>query len=662
MAYQPSLEDIPQTQSYQPSLSDIDEVHAQQAGGAQTPLENKNVSYWENQMFQPSGGMSRTEALGAQSRGFLSGLLDLGRGLANILPGAEEMAGIPQTYKPLTAEQVGENKLLPEEMAKTPEAQRGKLGAQLMAGAAVPFGAVEEAGIIPQLMGAGKTFLGSEALGAAMSPDEQLEKSLKENLWSSAGLASLGPLLSGGKAGLSGLLKQGGTATPEEFERNVRAGQQSGVELPLGQTAASPLVAGTQSILSKIPGVGSAQDFIKSGKILKKETGSTLDSLNTMPEKDLEGNTTMQQLSNKVNEKFLNLKKQDSANYRKVDDIAKESGAMIGDRSATQQVANERLEQLKQQQAVNPNRKIDSQLFDDLTDASLGNPMPFSLAGPEKSRYRDLMKSAFNSGDTYKGAIYSDLLKAHSKDVVNNLASADNPELKEAFENANKFHAEKIAPIKNDKDLYRYAQGEGDADLLAQSFVKGGQYDRPDKAKAIYSMLDPHEQNQLTHEILTRSQRLGFEGEPEIREDKALNHFNNIGDETKEIMFQNAPEQKNKLSALSHTRKLFDTNLNQMSNPKTGEQGAKQFWMKMAALGALGGAGYGEYKGGESPGTVAATLLGVPLGLRSYSKYLKSDLAKSAYRAGGKLEEKPTSLSRSVGLVPLMKQKEENNE
>lgn len=637
---------------------------AQQGGGQTVPTQEEHISPEEAKQLlaqhsqgfpdvaqnvmtsmQPSPGLSSAQAMKAQSQGAIVGIMDLARGLANLVPRGTDMMGLKRPYEPFTQEQFGEKKVLSPELANTPEAQRGFLESQLLASAAVPMG---EGGVLER---AGKGFLTSEALSPIYQADEPIGKSLKGALGYSAAGSLAEPIMAGTKGIFSGLLKQGGTALPEEFERNVRAAELSGVKLPIGQAGVSPIVAGTQSILAKIPGVGAAQDFIKTGKTLKKETANTLDSLKTMPEVDGENNPPMKQISKSVRDKFLTLKKQDSANYKKVDEISKELGASVSDRSLTQEVGQRRLQEINDTLKVNPNRKIDPELLNDLTDASLGNAMPFSLSGPEKSRYRDLRDNAFESGDTYKGSIYSELLNAHSNDVANNIKNIDDPRLANALEEANKFHATKIAPIKNDPNLYKYAQGIGDHDLLAQTFVKGGQYDRPEKANAIYSLLSPDEQKQLTHEILTRSQRVGFEGEPVIREDKALNQFNDIGDRTKDIMFKHAPEQRDKMAALYHTRKLFDSNLDQMSNPKTGEQGAKQFWLKMGALAALGSVGGYEYKKDGDPTTLALGLLGVPLAL-GYSKFNQSDLAKSLFRAGSKISEKPnTKIPANIGLL-----------
>lgn len=529
------------------------------------------------------------------------------------------------------------------------QSNKGKIGnviGQLAPLLGIPGGPELEAGglfdILPKLPSLAKNMLYNTGVGEAISPifspDKSLSESYKEGLKPSIAGASVSPALAAGKNMLGGLLRQGGTATPEEFERNLRAAQTSGVNLPIGQSSASPHWAAIQSMLSRIPGTGSAKAFMDVGKKMKGETKSVLDSLSTMPDIDENGNTPLQKISEFINNKTKSLRKQDSKNYDQVEKKAWDLGESISDRQNLQTTAMKRLGEVGLLKEAHPSM-ADSTLISHLTEAANGKPLDFSLAGPLRKKYDALAEDAFKRGDTHTGGIYKDLMESHRKDIEYNLEAIDDPELKSLMSKAKKYHANTIGKLDDNPELQKYASGFGNPDMLAKTFIKeGGTYEQPKLAKSIMDFLPEKYQRQLLHEVLTKTERTGFEGEPIIREDKALDQVKNLGKSTKDILFSSAPDEKNKLEALSHTRDLFKTNLDQMSNPKTGEAAAKQTWMKLAALGALGGAGAYSYEKGASP----EDLLLAGLGLRGLSSYSRSGLAKNLYRAGNKIGSKST--------------------
>jgi hypothetical protein len=601
-------------------------------------------------------------------RGAAAGAIDFTKNTANYANKLADILGLPQS-KTINQFDPSEltKKIYPEEVANTMQGKAGYLAGQIAPTLAIPGGPAVQAekgflGILPKASSMLKNFgynLGvGEALSPIYNPKKSLSEAYSEGLTPSVAAASLGPALGLGKNVLGGLLRQGGTATEEELARNVAAAKELGQKIPLGQAAASPLLSGFQSaILSNTPGAGMAQHFVRVGKDLKNQTGNIIDSLKTLPEKNEQGETSLKQLVNSAKENYQKEKQVSRKSYENRNKYLEEKRINLDQRNNLKKTAEDIDNDIKRQLESNKNMPIDSQFLKDIEDAKEGNTMSFKDVNNLRDRYRQTAKSLRLKGDNITASGYERLLAAHNADIEQKLLSLNDQKAIELNNIANQHYAKKLAPVKENSILRKYLNGKGNPDLFIQSFSKGG-WDQPELQKTIMQYLNPQQQRQYAGEFLSKFEREGYQGERHLKEDKILNNYENLGDETKNIIFQNAPEEKKKLDAINHIKHLYNSDLKQLINTKSGEKSAKQLLLYLSGLGALAG---GEAYSGVSPGHIAAQMIAVPFLGRGATRYLTSPLSQNLYRKGLKLKGKPTKLPVSpAALLGLNQENQEN--
>lgn len=525
------------------------------------------------------------------------------------------------------------NKVLPQEMEQEPVAKYSKMAGEIAPTLAIPAGPELEAGEgalaflpkIPSLLKhLGYNFGVGEAISPVFNPDASLEEAYKKGAVPSAAGALVGPALAMGKNALGGLLRQGGTASAENFERNIQAADELGIDLPIGQAAASPNVSSLQSAtLSNIPFSGMPQHFMDVGHKLEEGSNDVVNSLKTLPEKDEKGKNPLKQLMESAKNNYLNARQKSTANYKARNNYANSIGKKVSDRSNIKKAADDVLATFERRKSEHKNTPIDAQLYKDLQDAAEANPMEFEGVNPLRSRYREAASEARASGKNSTASIYEKLLASHNADIEKNLERINDPKLRELNDTANKHYAEWLAPVKENKTLNKYLNGRGKSDLLVESFSKKG-WDQPETQAQIMKYLSPKEQRQYAGEYLSKFEHQGYNKSKDLNEDRMLTNYKNLGDQTKEIMFKHAPEEKQKLDAMVHVRDLYDSDIKQLLNPKNGEKGAKQWLYTLGLLSNI------------------PTLGGVGLASHAATHYLTSPLAKSAYRKGLQLKGKST--------------------
>lgn len=657
MAYQPSLDDLPQDQGYNPSLSDIHEHESNPFSGAEQRLISG---------IGPSAGMTGTQSMEAQSRGFLAGFMDLARGLANILPHAEEYVGIPKTYEPISQEQMGINKVLPEEMARTPEAQRGKAYADIVP-AFTPLGA---GGMLTR---SGKAFGLGEALAPVYNPDQPIEKSLTEALGPSLAGAVIEPAIAGLKAIPQGAMTLGGKASPAEFERNVMATQ--GKPVPVTQLSKAPIAGGMeQNILANVPFSGHAQKSMQVGELLDQDVNKVLSDLNKVPEDkpkmryELNAETgeynkpvpvKKETQQEKISQNFQeNIKKNEKISrelYNKRDEAAKETeGSFLAD--TRKQIADKNIQAINNEIEEKGFTNVSPETMRELTAASNNNPISFSRLNFNRKTYNDLADQFSRSGNMYEAKIMNELSSGYNSDIKRAINETGNEKLATAQSTADFHFKDKIAPIRNDSKLYAQSkESTSRPNKFLSDMISGGRYDDPTTLDVVLKNLSPEYREQFSHEFLTNGAKKIL-GKDEVKSDAVLSVYNKLGDETKRLMF--SPEHRKILDSGVKTRELMGTGINQMINPKTGYTHAKLLSTGLATALAGGSSALAQSMGmppllAYLTGTSGTALLG-----KGLSEYLTSDLAKSAYRTGSKLREMKPKIP--VNISALMQNEKDN--
>lgn len=650
MAYQPSLDDIP-AQSYQPSLSDIS-----------TDTDNSSSDQDQYSQFMASIGKPTTTQTSNIGRGMAAGLLELGRGIANLLPHAEDALGVSRTYQPLTQQDIGTTKVLPPDVANTDEANAGFLTSQLLAGAATPMGEMTDIGT---LMKAGKVFLTGEALSPVYSPDQPIPESLKKGLAPSAIGASLEPALKGLKAIPQGLMTMGGTATPEEFAKNVSAVG----DIPVGTPELSRSPSGTkfeQNMLSNLPFSGVKTNNMAVGKALDDKVNGVLTNLNVVPESpDIwinQTDPTTGQISQMAVKKETQQEKI-AQNFR--DNVSKNEqikNQLYSTRDAVaqqtpgnftanlrKQTADKQLAAIKAEKDEKGFTNVSRATLKELKAASSNNPISFKRLNFNRQTYNDMADQFAQSGNFYESRIMKNLGSSYNQDIKNAISQTGNEELAAAQKAADDHFKDKIAPIRNDdKLLAQSKENTANPNQFLSDVISKGRYDDPTTLDVVMKNLDPDYRKQFTHEYLTQGSK-EILGTDELGSDKVLSTYGKLGDETKRIMF--SPQDRQTLDSSYKTRQLMGQSVQEMANPKTG-------YSHGLAIGSTASAGM--------TAALASKLMGIGMNApeaymtafgalsgtgNALAKYLTSQTSRNLYSKGAQLRELDIRSPVNIGLL-----------
>jgi hypothetical protein len=649
MAYQPSLSDLPEETEYQPSLGDIQEGSSDQS----------SLNTYMGQIGYPT-----TIQTSDLFKGIGAGLLDLGRGLANLLPHAEDVLGIPETYKPFTAQQVGETQLLSPNPSQ--EAQIGYLGGQLLPAFALPE---TEGGVIAR---AAKGFGTSEALSPVYEPDKPIPQALQEGLLPSAGGALIEPAVKGLKLVPEQLMTMGGTATPEEFTKNVSAIGNKPVGTP--ELAKAPVATKfEQNWLGNFPLSGVQANNLEIGKQLDLETGDVLKNLNQVPESKPVMRYTVnpatgqyeepmavkkQTQQEKIAENFQKNVEKNEAKKRELyqirDDTAKETeGSFTA--NTRKAIADKHLEAIQAERDEKGFTSVSPETLKELKSASNNNPISFQRLNFNSKTYDDLSNQFARNGNLYESKIMGALGNAYNEDIKNAISKTGNEKLKIAQQNADFHFKDKIAPIRNDDALYQQAKGFGNPNRFLTDVISNGRYDDPTTLDIVMKNLDPDYRKQFAHEFLTQGSK-EILGTDELGSDKVLSTYGKLGDESKRLMFNQ--ENRTQLDKAYKTRQLMGQSINSMLNPKTGYSHGAAIGLGTSAALTHGLAGQLMNMGMPMPLAYTASLGALTGTGNMLSKYLTSETSRKLYPMGKKL--KATDLKSPINIGLLLQANEDN--
>lgn len=652
MAYNPSLEDIPD-QSYQPSLSDIDDS------------ESSSQSDYAN--FMASIGKPTTEQSSNLFRGMAAGIMELGRGIANYLPKIESAAGIKPSYQPITADEIGTTKVLPPELAKTDEGKAGFLTGQLLASSTVPMG---EGGMLAK---AGKTFLTGEALSPVYAPDESLSESFKQGLLPSVAGAAAEPTLKAIKAVPELFMTMGGTASPEEFARNVAAVGSKPVGTP--ELAQAPYASKfEQNFLGNFPLSGVQKNNMAVGKGIDDDINQVLTNLNVVPEDkpkmryglDPETGQYTQPIAvkketqqEKIAENFQqNVAKNEAIKrnfYNARDQAAANTpGSFTAD--TRKAIADKHLSDIQKEIDENGFTTVSPATMQQLESASRNNPVSFSRLNFNRKTYDDMADQFLNNGNLYEAKIMNNLQDGYNTDIKNAINQPGNEALASAQRAADFHFKNKIAPIRNDDVLMAQSRAStATPNRFISDVISGGRYDDPTTIDIVKKNLDPDFQKQFTHEYLTQGSKQILDTD-ELGSDKVLSTYGKLGDETKRIMF--SPEDRKTLDSAYKTRGLMGQSVNAMLNPKTGYTHGSA--IGLGAAGAMTHSLANHLMGlGMSPVEAYPAALATLTGTGNLlAKYLTSNTSRNLYSKGAQL--RGLDISSPVNLGLLMQSSEGN--
>ena len=703
MAYIPTKEDIltlkkqlAQQEANQASNASVNNVSNASSSGGYVPTK-EDILALKKQLAAQEPKVEGSP-LSNLARGVGAGLSEFGRGGVNLLgrivgtSGTLPMAGaatpIPSSspsnmpFQPISREEFGTEKILPPGHEGTASSIGEFLGG-IAPTFAIPAGKLLEApafiskilGVSPKIAadvakstgiaskigsGAAKAGRGAAniagiagknaALGAALAPFYMPDSSLKESLASGAIMGGIGgPILkgvigSGQKLGegVNKLLRMGGTATPEQIEQAVA--QAPGGRIPLGEAIGSPQLKQFQSsILAKTPFSGMAKEYKQLGEAIQKPVQNLVTDLQA-PIKTTAPNDVVSFLKNK----YSDAKDKSRELYGQMNNFATSIGQKInmGSFVGSAEKALKDIDRLEN--AVPAFRKMQQDddfigFLREITKTAKENPsaigkQDFDIATLADAELNNLIDKSIKENTKRKTGILIDLRNSLRNDIESSVTNSGNPQLSSMWSRAKEHYKSEVAPLQ-DKDILKFIVKGQDPSTLTTTFLRQGQYDRPELAQKLLRHLDEPRRQELLSHYLTN-------GKENVNLNTVMNKYAKLGDETKSMLV--SPQESKIFSDALESSKRLGAQREQMFMPKTGEQTASL----KAQAGLLGSAmGLASTVGGPLGFALAASLLAAP---KMATKAIMSPTTRNIALKAARRAEQGSKDSKITKSIPAL--------
>lgn len=564
---------------------------------------------------------TRMHAMEAMGKGGQKGLLDFLSGAGRLgAKAADHFLGTTLQEKIPTYEPTEETKEL---LSQYPGA--AALGE--FAGGALPLAALPEAAVgkitslepllaqLPKaLQGTGR-LAGRLAKGAgvsaALAPVYEPEKDVlsvgKQGALLGGLGAALGPVAGLVMRGMKQAARMGGTASSAEVKDAIDAAKRLGVKIPLGEATESPILKKTQSsFLSDLPFSGMSQEYIKIGKGLNDQIESILSDIQPSIEKNV-GSSLQDAIisaTKKAESEKRNL-------YKDVHTLAEKTGHKVSTDSY-RKTASDLMKEITRFNEENVEFKdvFDPSIYSILDKARGSKTKSFEGAFDLDKRINNELKKSDSQGDYATSSILRQLKDSINTDIDSSAAKSGDSNLINAWNKAKSHFKNEVVPLRKN-DISKFTKSDADLDTIIPTFLKTGQFERPQLLNRLTKNLSEEEKGNVAHQYLTKSLREG----QELNSDSVLTAYNKLGDKQKNLLF--GKEDKKKLDDVLKIRKLMGMDLKQMMQPKTGE--------KMSKLVALTSPATAYLAGGP------AGALGLLSGGRLGKEALMSDWLKNIY-------------------------------
>lgn len=344
-----------------------------------------------------------------------------------------------------------------------------------------------------------------------------------------------------------------------------------GTDTDLGNVIENPyLKRQYENVLPEIPMSGAHAKMQKTAQVITDRGEQLLNSLKG----DFEGKDIGQSLQKALKEAESETRQTKNQKYKALNEAAEQEGVTTP-RSNLRQIAAEELEKIKEDPDLA--RLADKEVMSLLESISKeskkeGEPgyslkQTDFLRGKLGQRAHDAyMSNSPNS--TELGTIYKTLKEAADKDIDQAIDTSGKDNLKSLRDEAFKFYKEEYAPYE-DPDILKFTRKGGDADTLAQYFIRNSKIsDRANILGKLTQKLPVADRDLLAYSYLSKA----IEENGTLNPSKLRTLFTkNLGERQREALFN--PEM---IKNLSNYSKLVQKNtdaLNTMFNPKTGQRG-----------------------------------------------------------------------------------------
>lgn len=379
--------------------------------------------------------------------------------------------------------------------------------------------AVATPGVQPFLAASAPTVLervGQSALAGGIAGGEEYTPENESRIENALTGAATGAVLQSGLEGLGALASKGASKLFNTPVQEAAETADKGLLTTMGTATGNPVLQGAESMLGRIPVVGSRGRIQAQEKALQGETADILGSLG------LTGKENRISLGGNLNEDLLGAYKQATAktnvDYNAAAKIGTEQNVQVPLTNAISeaQQAIDNLGGLSEAgfKSLKPGRTTDkaSALLQDFANlpkqtvnAATGEAVGGNVSA---AQFEDLRKGVSSliddlytgNGDKSLAQTFSAIKGAMDQDL--DVAAQANPTYAEAIQKArNTFQTEK-APFLNSPDLAKFISGKMDTDQLLNSVIKN---DRPILTQTVMKALGPERQQQFTKAIVNRA-------------------------------------------------------------------------------------------------------------------------------------------------------------
>ncbi|RTL14555.1 MAG: hypothetical protein EKK56_00940 [Flavobacteriaceae bacterium] len=369
------------------------------------------------------------------------------------------------------------------------------------------------------------------AVNALNNPNDALDSFVE-----GAGLGGASRLLFGGA---SNLMVPRGTST-------ANAAQALGVNLPTGDILENPSLTSLQrNVLGSLPGSNINEKYVAANEKLHN---AAYDNFNDM----LGGNDPLD-IQKKLQSSLKQLNKQAlqkaNENYENLGEVA--AALNLGDFIPTNSYKNAISELLSRENYLGANRPefntVSDKEFKKFLEEGLKGPdkIDFNLARKTEEKLNELARDAYKAGDNTKGDLYTKLKHAGRNDIEQALKSQSyttkvpkdlQNTLPEMWNVAKQQYQDEVAPF-NTVEMQKFiSKPQADPDLLTQSFVKTGQFERPTLLSQLTNKLKPEDKNILAYSFLTKKMPTDASGRPIVDLNMLERNYSSLGPNMKKIL------------------------------------------------------------------------------------------------------------------------------
>ncbi len=393
-----------------------------------------------------------------------------------------------------------------------------------------------------------------------------------------------------------------GQLSPEELARNLEVTR--GTQTGLGDVIDSPaLKRRLENVFTRLPLSGATEAMQQTANQVRDRGETLLTQLG----KGHEGTNLESEIQEALKKAHADALKEGEQKYTEANKLADANNIKIG-RSNLQQKALDALNEINESPELE--RTVARPLIKDLKfygapEASLREEK-LKTSNILKGKLGDLASKNYQDGNKFESRIYGKLKKTLHQDIKDSISSANVPKLQEAYQDAEKFHGEKVAPFE-EKDIAKYARRGGDPDLIVNAFLKRSKVS--DRANLLSRLLHKLPENKKDLVALAYYKQAVDEGSLNPLKLKSLHK--SLGPRQKEILIPDKAMRQD----LDNYTKLVEKNtdpLNLMFNPRTGERVLTPAVRHMLqSAGALGGGAVGGLPGALAGAYAAPAALGV---------------------------------------------------